>query len=77
VTSAALEAGKLLYGLGLLVLWAAILVVLRRVVPAVVGVTRELAAALREHSAALRGTTISPDVARQVAEIHAAVVRRA
>ncbi len=76
MTSAALELGKILYGLGLLVLWAAVLVALRRAVPAVLAVTRELAAALREHSAALRGTTIGPDVARQVAEIHAAVVRR-
>jgi hypothetical protein len=76
-SSFAFEVGKLVYGLGLLAIWGAVLLALRRVVPAVLLVARELSSALREHSAALRGQTISPDVARQVAEIHAAVVRKA
>lgn len=61
----------------LLTLWAAVLVLLVKAGPVARVVVQELASALREHSAALRGTTVAPErferIEGQVDEIHARV----
>jgi uncharacterized protein (DUF2236 family) len=81
------ELARGVYGVALGVFLPASLLLVRWLAPRVgAGVKRvsamgsELAAALREHSAALRGSTVAPErlehLERLVGEIHAATVRR-
>ena len=75
--SEALRFGGLVYGFGLLVLGTAILIALWKAGPVARAVVQELASALREHSAALRGAGVPPErferLEGQVGEIHARV----
>ena len=75
-----LRLGGLVYGFGLLVLGTGVLVTAWILRPGAVALCREMAAALREHSAALRlrgeldASAVLPErvdrIERQVAEIH-------
>lgn len=73
------EVARGIYGFGLLTLGGAFLVLLVRGGPVALLVVRELAASLREHSAAMRGTAAAEsavaEMRRKVDEIHAAVVK--